>query len=260
MVLNMCHPEVPSGQATPAVERREVSIPLGDGEQMPALLAVPDDERGPGVLIVGDIMGGRSPFYESLAARLAAAGFYAVVPEFFFREGPLTEPSMQAAFDRRARHDENRTLRDLGSTIDWLQVREGVAGSRIGTVGFCMGGTLVLDLAAKRDDLATVCFYGFPAGAHAPTPLSAPRPLDVVDDMTGPILGFWGEQDSNVGVDNVTALAAELTERGVDFDWRIYPSVGHGFLAASQLDPEHESYESACDAWTRTIDFYRARL
>jgi carboxymethylenebutenolidase len=255
----MCHPEVPAGEPTPDVERREVLVPVAGGEEMPALLTVPENGRGAGVLIVNDVFG-RSPFYESLAARLATAGFHAVVPEFFFREGPLEERTMPAAMERRARLDENRTLRDLAATIDWLGRQEGIAGERTGTIGFCMGGTMVLDLAAERDDVATVCFYGFPAGAHAPTDKSAPRPLDRLDDISGPILGFWGDQDANVGMDNVAALAKGLTDRGVDFEHTVYPGLGHGFLAASQLDPDHQAYEAACDAWTRTVDFYRTHL
>ncbi len=61
-------------------------------------------------------------------------------------------------------------------------------------------------------------------------------------------------------MDNVEKLAAALGEHGVEFEHTIYPGLGHGFLAASQLDPDHEAYEAACDAWTRTIDFYRRNL
>jgi len=63
-----------------------------------------------------------------------------------------------------------------------------------------------------------------------------------------------------VGMDHVEKLDARLKERGVDFRATIFPGLGHGFMSASQLDPEHEAYEKACEAWTETIRFYRENL
>jgi len=252
----MCHPEVPEGSTPPDVERQQVSIPLTNNESMPGLLCRPQINSGAAVLVVSDIMG-PSPFYEDLAGRLALAGFVALLPDYFWRAGALPEPNREAAFARRARLDEQQALRDLYLAIDWVQLEPGSAGTA-GTIGFCMGGTLVLDLAAERDDLATVCFYGFP-GTASPAGKNAPRPLDIVDEINGPILGFWGDQDQGAGMDNVEKLAAALKARDVDFEHKIYPGLGHGFMAASKLDPQSEAYEAACDAWTRAVDFLRHR-
>ncbi|MDP9222578.1 MAG: dienelactone hydrolase family protein, partial [Actinomycetota bacterium] len=198
----MCHPEVPAGQAAPEVEREEVAISAAGGATMPALLATPGHGSAPGVLVVADVYG-RSPFYENLAARLATAGFSALLPDFFFREGPLPDRSIEAASARRSQLNERRALEDLNSAVDWLRARTRTEeAARTGTVGCCMGGTLVLDLATKRRDLATVCYYGFPAGSRAGEN-NLPAPLDVLDDMSGPILGFWGDQDEGVGMPNV---------------------------------------------------------
>ena len=253
----MCHPEVPAGAPVPDVERLEVEIPLiGRQEKMPALMARPRTGAGAGVLIVCDVFG-RSPFYEDLAGRLALAGFTALVPEYFFRQDPLPERTREAAMARRAELDQNQTVVDLDQAIDWLQLQP-FAGGRVGTIGFCMGGTLVLDLAAGRDDLATVCYYGFPAASD---PVKGPpAPLTLTEKMSGPILGFWGDQDAGVGMDNVAKLAAALDARGVEFEHTVFPGLGHGFMAASQLDPSHEAYEAACQSWTRTVEFYRGHL
>lgn len=256
----MCHPEVPAGQVTPEVAREEVQIPVANGEKMPGLLARPEGGEGAGVLIINDIMG-RSPFYEDLAARLATAGFVALCPEFFFRQGPLEEQSFPAAFARRAKLDEKNAVRDLSAAIDWLKQQPGVRGGKAGTIGFCMGGTLILNLAAARKDLVSVCFYGFPAGAGAEAkPTSPTAPLDQVDQINGPLLAFWGDQDTMVGQDNVEKLAQGLQQRGVDFAYKVYPGLGHGFMAQSRLDPDHAAYEAACEAWTRTLEFYRQHL
>jgi carboxymethylenebutenolidase len=255
----VCHPEVPAGQPIPEVHTSEVSIPVPSGEAMPALLATPESGAGAPVLIINDVFG-RSPFYEGLAARLAAAGLVALDPELFFRQGPLPERSFEAALARRRQLDELQTMADLQAAIDWLRRRPDTHGERTGTIGFCMGGTMVLQLAAERDDLVSVCYYGFPRPRPGASSRMLPAPLDVIDRINGPVLGFWGNQDANVGMDNVAQLAEGLQVRGVDFEHTVYPGLGHGFMSASGLEPGNQGYQEACESWTRTLDFYRRHL
>jgi carboxymethylenebutenolidase len=255
----MCHPEVPEGQATPDVIREEVRVPLASGEVMPALLTRPESGDGPAVLIVHDIFG-RSPFYEALAARLSTTGFVALLPDYFFRQGPLAERSRDLAFERRAKLNEVGVLDDLSAAVDMLRQQSGVRGDRVGTVGFCMGGTLVLDLAARRADLVTVCYYGFPVREGHAVGTPAPAPMDELDRMSGPILGFWGDQDQGVNMSDVATFASELERRGIAFDLTIYPGLGHGFMAQSGLDPSHPAYQMACESWTRALGFFRQHL
>jgi carboxymethylenebutenolidase len=257
----MCHPEVPAGQPIPHVAAEEVQVPLPGGGTMPAMLTRPERGTGPAVLIVHDIFG-RSPFYESLAARLSTAGFVALLPDFFFKQGPLAERSRELAFARRAKLDEPAALDDLSAALDLLKRQPGVRSGPVGTVGFCMGGTLVLDLAARRDDLVTVCYYGFVVREAHASANGAPAPLDeaLKNHMHGPILGFWGDQDHGVNMADVGTFAAELERRGVAFEHTIYPGLGHAFMAQSGLDPNHPAYQMACASWTRALDFLRQHL
>ena len=255
----MCHYASPAGQPPAHAVCEEVAIPLPGGERLPALLARPEQGEGPPVLVVSDIFG-RSPFYEDLAARLAEQGYTALLPDYFFRLETLPERNLALAYARRNRLDEHRVLRELSTALDWLGERVGKPAGRMGTIGFCLGGTLVLDLAAARADLATVCYYGFPAAAEDDTALAAPPPLGLTDRMHGPILGFWGDQDVAVGMPNVERLAAALHERGVAYRHTIYPGVGHAFLAATPNDADPAPYQAARDAWKNTLAFYATHL
>ena len=254
----MCHPEVPAGEAAPAVRSEEIEIPLQHGPPLPAHLAMPEEDGAPGILVVSDIYG-RSPFYENIAARLAQAGFQALLPEYFFRLGPLAERTRDAAIERRGRLDQRLTLNDLESAASWLRARP-EANGRMGTVGFCMGGTLVLDLTPLVADVATVCYYGFPARPAEVGPFTPPAPLDVADRIRGPILAFWGDQDTAVGMQNVADFAQAMKRHGTAFEHMVYPGLGHGFLSASQFDPDNGAYHAACDSWTRTIGFLHQEL
>lgn len=252
----MCHPEVPVGVAPPDVRTEEVAISLPGGERMPALLALPEATPAAAVLAINDVFG-RSPFYENLSRRLAQAGFVALDPEYFFREGPLADQTREAATERKNRLDESRAVRDLQAAIGWLQARREVREGRIGTIGFCMGGTYVLDLAARRDDIrASVSYYGFPAAKRA----GLPPPVETAARMRGSILGHWGDQDTGVGMENVEALRRNLERARAAHEFHIYPGLGHGFLKAFLEDESSPGYEQACLSWRRTLDFLRARL
>src|SRR2546428_7996716 len=240
----MCHPEVPEGTVPAKVRTEEAAVPLEATERMPALLALPERLPAPGVLIVNDVFG-RLSFYENLTRRLALAGFVALDPEYFFREGAVAPGDREASQARAAKLDQSRTLRDLERAIDWFRKRPDVRGGSVGTIGFCMGGTLALDLAASGKVAATVTYYGFPA-RRSPSPLAPPAPLDVATTLKGSILGWWGDQDSGVGMDNVKTLEAKLTEKKVAHEFHIYPGLGHGFLRAFLEDESSPGYRQAC--------------
>lgn len=252
----MCHPEVPVGTVTPQVRTRELSLRVSTGEEMPALLALPERTPAPGVLVINDVFG-RVPFYENLARRLALAGYVALCPEFFHRQGALAEQTREAATARRARLDLRLALTDLGEALDVLKARDETRGRSVGTIGFCMGGTMVLQLAALRRDIAaSVSYYGFPAAQSSdPKP-----PLELADRMRGPILGHWGSEDTGVGMPNVEGLRAKLEAASVEHTFHIYPGLGHGFLKAFLEDERAPGYEQACTSWKRTLEFYGRRL
>ena len=231
-------------------------MPLIQG-LLPALLAIPDGAAQGAVLLLHDVFG-RSPFYENVAGRLALAGFATLLPDFFFREGPLSQTTEAAAAARRAIADSRRLLQDALTAADWLTQRY---GSRLGTIGFCMGGNYAFAMAAERTNLATVCYYGFPGRAiHFTQDPAGPTPIDLAPRMSGPMIGFWGDQDRGAGMDNVAAFARAMEPRDTPFEHHIYAGAGHGFFAASGLDPSNPLYVDACDSWTRTLAFLRRHI
>lgn len=256
----MCHPEIPPGSRPPEISSREVVVPLGGGEGMPGLITFPESGSGPGVVIVADIFG-RGPFYDHLAERLSQAGFVVIVPDYFHRVGQIERGDYEAAFARRDRLNERAAIAELCSTVDWLRSQAEVVGDAVGTVGFCMGGTLALNMAAAASQLATVSYYGFVTAGPAPdVETTAPAPIDIVSEMSGPILGFWGAEDQRIPVPEVRQFESALESSNIEAEVHVLADAGHGFLAAAEFEPDHPEYQAACDAWTRTVEFYREKL
>jgi carboxymethylenebutenolidase len=115
----------------------------------------------------------------------------------------------------------------------------------VGTVGFCMGGSLVGLLACDEARLgAAVIFYG------------SPPPLDRLDGGTCPVLGLYGAEDHAI-TDAVPALADAMTAASRRFDYHVYPSAPHAFF-----NDTRSAYrvDAAREAWVRTLDFLATEL
>ncbi|MDQ3045550.1 MAG: dienelactone hydrolase family protein [Chloroflexota bacterium] len=252
----MCHELCPHPvRGGSGIQEENVETP-GDGAAIPGFFVRPEGEPAPAVLIIHDVWGA-NPFYQDVARRLAAEGFAALLPDLFVRQDPLPEQTRPAVMARKATLDETKTVIDITSALTWL--RDHPATTRaLGTVGFCMGGTLVM-LAAAREPLpaASVAFYGFPVrqtGTLAPI-----NPLTEAEQgaVRSPLLGLWGDQDQGVGMENVAAYDTQLTRQGAEHEFVIYPGLPHGFLT---FDPSAPHYESAQDAWRLALSWLRARL
>jgi carboxymethylenebutenolidase len=250
----MCHPNCPapiSGGA--GIAEEDVETP-GAERPIPGFLARPEDGPAPAVLIIHDIWGAND-FYRDLARRLAGEGFAALLPDFFVRQGPLPEQTREAARARGAELNQRAAIQDVAGALSWLTDHPATSGA-VGTIGFCMGGTLVM-LAAAREPLpdASVAFYGFPNQAQSE--LRPHVPLAEASAVRSPLLAIWGDQDHGVGMDNVEAYRAALAEADRPFEFVIYPGPGHAFLT---FDSDAPSYAEAQDAWERTVAFLRQEL
>jgi carboxymethylenebutenolidase len=250
----MCHQTLtaPIGGGSGIVEER-IEVPGAD-RTIPAFFARPEKGAAPGVLVIHDVWGA-NPFYHDLTRRLAGEGFAALLPDFFVREGALSEQTRDAAMARRARHDQVKAVADVAGALGWLRGHSATTG-RVGTVGFCMGGTLAF-LAAARDPLpeASVAFYGFPVPNT--TALAPLVPLDEADRVRSPLLALWGDQDHGVGMENVERYRAALEQAGARFEFVVYPGLGHGFLT---FDGSAPHFADAQDGWKRAVTFLRTTL
>lgn len=252
----MCHDHCPRPvSGGEAIGERSVEIPLEAGS-LPAFVTMPGNRPAPAILLIHDI-NGVNDFYRDVARRLSAAGYLVALPDFFFRQGPPADDTREARQARMRAMEQSTTLTDIECALIWLRHHEQASG-QVGTIGFCMGGTLVM-LAAAREPVpaATVAYYGFPVRERTPTAPLLPSDEDEAANIQSPILAFWGTEDAGVGMDNVDRYEAQLERYGKEFAFVRYPGIGHGFLT---FDPDAPSYVQSADAWDRTLRFFDERL
>lgn len=210
----------------------------------PGYLAKPASGSGPGVIVIQEWWG-LVPHIQDVADRFAAEGFVALAPDLYHGEkasGPDQAGKMMMALNI------DRAEQDLRGAIQFLRQQQGVSGSKVGTVGFCMGGALSLFAASKHPDVgACVVFYGGHPNVNPDLPA-----------LQAPVLGIWAGQDGFVTPQVVAELDRRLTELGKRHEFMTYPTAQHAFF--NDTRPEVHDKVASADAWQKTVSFFRREL
>ena len=217
-----------------------------NGSTAHGYLSLPESGRGPGVVVIQEWWG-LTDHIADVANRLAAEGFVALAPDLF---GGATAHDADEATKLMQELPVQRAARDLGGAVDYLLGHDAVTSSKIGAVGFCMGGGFVLVLAAQQGDKigAAVSFYGV---------LGEPYPS--FEHLCAPVLGHFGDQDEMQSTDQVRELAATIERQsGHTPDFRFYPA-GHAFFNDQNLLGTYDP-DQAAKAWNATVSFLRQQL
>lgn len=250
----MCHEDCPYPiQGGAPLNEQDIQIDLPTGGVLPVFLVEPEAAPTGAILLIHDIHG-PNDFYHDVARRLAQEGFLTALPDLFHRLPPAADDSREASGARGRLLEQAQALSDLKVLAIWLRHHEHANG-KLGTMGFCMGGTLVLLLASREPvPNATVCYYGFPKRERTPLNPILPSDLGEIANIQSPLLGFWGDQDKGVGPENINAYSDALIAAGKPHDFLTYSGIGHGFLT---FDPSADAFDHSIDSWKRALTFYR---
>ena len=212
----------------------------------------------PAVLVLQEAFG-VNDHIRSVCDRIAARGYVALAPELFHRTGAGLEfgytdfGALMPVFGTLT----NAGLHtDIAAALATLRGRDDVDPSRIGVVGFCVGGFATL-LAAEECDAATfVSFYG--GGVLRTRPgISLTPIIDGVSKVKRPILFLYGGTDQSIPAEDVSAIDAAMRATGVTYEVVTYPDAGHGF-ACEARDSFHQPSNDA--AWARTFAWFERYL
>ena len=215
-----------------------------NGKAAGGYLATPVSGSGPGVIVIQEWWG-LVRHVRDVADRFAGAGFVALAPDLYHGRS-TTSPDEAGKLMMALEID--RAERDLRGAIDFLLARDDVAGDRVGTVGFCMGGQLSLFAACANARVgACVDFYGI----H-------PNVTPDLASLQAPVLGFFAERDGFAPPEAARKLESDLRAAGKDVEVTIFSGADHAFFNDSRADVYHAGYAAEC--WSRMLAFYRRHL
>ncbi|MDP1900704.1 MAG: dienelactone hydrolase family protein [Rubrivivax sp.] len=235
----------------------EVMIPVGNF-QMPAYRAAPAGRSGlPVVLVVSEIFGVHEHIAD-VARRFARAGYFAIAPELFVRQGDAGAYGEIAKLlaEVIAKVPDAQVMGDLDASLAWAK-GQGADAGRAGVTGFCWGGRITWLYAAHHPAVkAGVAWYGRLLGATSV--LNPKHPLDVAGALNGPVLGLYGGQDTGIPLDGVEKMKSALAAGNAaarKSEIVVYPDAPHAFHADYRPSFRKEAAE---DGWRRCLAWFKA--
>ena len=223
-----------------------------DGNDMRLYVSVPDDTGPFPAVVVIQHQGGVDTFIEDMTQRLASDGYVGVAPDLYHRDGPDCQDDGPT---RRARLQDVTVIQDVNATVDFLQGHSQVDGARLGIIGFCMGGRVAYLMAAVNSSFkAAVDYYG----GNIMVPWGeGPSPFDRTAEIHCPLLGLFGEEDTNPSPADMRKLDAELTRQGKVHEFHSYPGANHAFM---NKHGNRYHTEADRDSWPKTLAFFAKYL
>jgi len=243
-----------------AIKTDTAGIAAGDAEvaigsyNMPVYEARPaSGGPAPIVVCISEVWGVHE-WVRDMTRRFAKAGYYAVAPELFKREGGVGQlPNIQDILKIVLAVPRKQLLGDVAATVDWAKKRPGARADRAGVTGWCWGGSTVYQVVATNPDMkAGVVWYGAPARPYPdqPNPVTG---FDVAKDIKIPMLGLFGEADTGPSPADARKMFDMLKQVNPADEIVVYPGAGHAFMA--DYRPSYNA-TAAADAWKRCTGWF----
>jgi len=235
----------------------EVGIDV-KGFKMPAYRAMPAGGKNlPVVLVLSEIFGVHEHIAD-VANRFARAGYLAIAPELFVRQGDAQSYGEMAKLIAEviSKVPDAQVMADLDATVAWAGANGGDL-ARVGVTGFCWGGRQTwLYTAHNKSIKAGVAWYGRIVGAQ--NELTPKNPIDIAGQLNGPVLGLYGEADTGIPLDGVEKMKAALAAGNAQSkasQFVVYKDAPHAFHA--DYRPSYRK-EAAEDGWKRCLAWFKA--
>jgi len=211
----------------------EVTIDV-NGFKMPVYRSAPAGKTGlPVVLVISEILGVHE-YIADVTRRLAQAGYLAIAPELFVRQGDPNEYGEIAKLlvEVISKVPDAQVMNDLDACVAWAAAHGGNT-DKLAITGFCWGGRITWLYAAHQPKLkAGVAWYGRLVGnATAQTPA---HPLALAGQLKAPVLGLYGAADTSIPLDTVDKMKEALTQgpaAAKASEFVVYPEAPHAFHA-----------------------------
>jgi carboxymethylenebutenolidase len=217
----------------------------------------------PAVIMYMDAFGIR-PQLGEMAQRLAAAGFFVVLPNLYYRTPDVAPFDREAVLVEGPERDRFKgmiqsinsamVMQDSAAILQMLETREQARTAKIGVVGYCMGGGYALTAAGTFPEriAAAASFHG---GSLATDRIDSPHTVATM--IRGKVYIGMAEIDPSFPKDQQDRLDTALRDAGVDYVMETYDGARHGFAVTGHLVYDRHASERH---WTTLIELFRETL
>lgn len=213
--------------------------------KLKGFLAIPEIGYGPGIIVLHSWWG-LNNFFKDFCRKLANEGFVTFAPDLYNGAVALTIEEAQML---RSKVDFQKTAGLLSEVVEEFQNHPAVKKNKLGLIGFSMGASWALQLAATnkpRGFNAVVIFYG------------NEQEIEDYHQSQAAFLGHFAEMDEYESLEVVKQTGEKMQQAGIKFKFYIYPNSKHWFFEGNVSDAFE--YEASNLAWERTKLFLNKNL
>jgi len=232
-----------------------------EGFSVPFYYAAPAGKKNlPVVLVIQEIFGVHE-YIADTCRRFAKAGYLAIAPEMFARQGDPATYSQMAKLMAEvvSKVPDAQVMADLDGAIKWAGENGGNL-KKVAITGFCWGGRITWLYASQSKNVkAGVAWYGRLVGAASE--LTPKHPLDLAAGLKAPVLGLYGGQDGGIPLTTVNQMKDVLAEAGAKgnkaakaSEFVVYKDAPHAFHA--DYRPSYRKDEAA-DGFARALAWFK---
>jgi len=239
------------GGVAAQAEIRETSVEYRSGNVVcEGLLVVDSAKKGtlPSVLIVHQWTGLSDN--EKMRARMLAEAGYNVFAADIYGKGVRPQPPAAGVEATKYKTDRSLFRERLNAALDTMRHTEHADPERMAAIGYCFGGTGVIELA--RSGAAVKGVVSFHGGLDSPTPADGKH-------IKGKVLALHGADDPMVKAPDIQAFEDEMKSAKVDYKLVSYPGAVHAFTqkAAGNDNSKGAAYNEAADkaSWAELMQF-----
>jgi dienelactone hydrolase len=212
------------------------------------------DKPRPGVLVVQDWTG-VGDYVKGRAQQIAELGYVAFCPDIYGKGVRPTDPKECGALATKYKSDRPLLRQRVLAGLTQFLKSPLVDKDKIAAIGYCFGGTTVLELARSGADVkGGVSFHGG---------LDSPKPEDA-KNIKGKLLICHGADDPFVKPPEVEAFKEEMLKSGVNYKLVAYPGAVHSFTRpdAGNDNSKGAAYNADADkkSWVEMKEFLAAVL
>lgn len=202
------------------IKTREIEYTSADGAKLIGYFATPETASPVAGIIVAPEWWGRNEYTEQRARELAEHGYAALAIDMYGDKKVTTLVSEASAWMMQTFEDSETIVTRASAGLTTLAQQPEVNADKLGAIGFCYGGKVILDLARSGANLRAVATF------HAVLTPKAPAQEGVIK---AEILVMHGELDSMVTLDDVATFRQEMHVAKVDHEVIVFENAKHGF-------------------------------
>ncbi len=243
---------------------QEIALPTPDGDARAFTFTPKGEGPWPAAVIFMDAPAIRPALWD-MGERLAANGYFTLLPDLFWRAGPYAPINVKEVFADEAKRREvfgkltgstspEKQLVDAKACLDYLAAQPQVKPGKVAITGYCMGCGVVMRVAGTYPDriAAAAGFHGGRLATDAPD-----SPHLLAPKITAKVLVAGAEEDAGFPPEQADRLREALTAAGVDNEVTIYAGARHGYTM-----PDLPVYNEAAAErhWTEMLTLFDKTL